>query len=95
MLGLKSSQVSAAFKYRGRMTIIVDILKSVENSRKGRRKTQIMQSANLNYVQMKKYLSYLTDCGLLEVSKVQKYVITKKGSRFLQFVELPKIRDLR
>ncbi|NIQ07533.1 MAG: hypothetical protein GWO20_17975, partial [Candidatus Korarchaeota archaeon] len=59
------SDSQSQFKYRDRLTIIIDILKAIKNSKKGRRKTQIMQSANLNYAQMKKYLSYLLDCGMI------------------------------
>ncbi|MGD8545560.1 MAG: winged helix-turn-helix domain-containing protein [Candidatus Bathyarchaeota archaeon] len=77
---------SSRFKYRDRLTIIIDILNAVENSRKGRKKTQIMQSANLNYSQMKKYVSYLTDCGLITATKRHTYRMTNKGSEFLYFL---------
>ncbi len=95
MLELKSLPVLHAFKYRDRTTIISDILKTVKTSKKGRKKTQIMQSANLNYAQTKKYLNYLTDCGFLVVTERQTYVITNEGSRFLQFVVIQKIPNLR
>ena len=95
MLRLKYSPVSHVFKYRDRVTIIFDILDTVKKSREGKRKTQIMQSANLNYAQTKKYLNYLTDCGFLVVTERQTYIITNEGSRFLQFVALQKIPNLR
>jgi len=95
MLELKPLPVLHAFKYRDRTTIISDILKTVKTSKKGRKKTQIMQSANLNYAQTKKYLNYLTDCGFLVVTERQTYVITNEGSRFLQFVVIQKIPNLR
>ena len=95
MLELKPPPVLHAFKYRDRTTIISDILKTVKTSKKGRKKTQIMQSANLNYAQTKKYLNYLTDCGFLVVTERQTYVITNEGSRFLQFVVIQKIPNLR
>jgi len=94
MLRLKSSPVSHVFKYRDRMAIIRDILETVKESKNGRKKTQIMQSANLNYAQTKKYLKYLTNCGFLLPTQRQTYTITNKGSRFLQFVELQKIPNL-
>ena len=73
------------FKYRDRVAIIGDILESVKNSpRKERRKTQIMQSANLNYFQIKKYLNYLLDYGFLLRTEKETYVMTEKGSRFLR-----------
>jgi len=95
MLELKPSGVSHAFKYRDRVTIVFDILSSVRNSKEGRRKTQIMQSANLNYAQTKKYLNYLTDCGFLMVTDRQIYVITGKGSEFLLLARMQKIYNLR
>lgn len=89
------SQFSHAFKYRDRMTIMSDILKAVKDSRKGRRKTQIMQSANLNYIQTKKYLNYLLHHGFLVVTEKETYLITEKGSRFLGWIEVQKIHSLR
>jgi len=95
MLRSKSLTISHTFKYRDRISIIGDILETVKNSRKGRRKTQIMQSANLNYTQTKKYLDYLLDCGYLMVTERETYTITNKGSRFLQLVDLQKINMVR
>ncbi len=95
MLRSKSLTISHTFKYRDRISIIGDILETVKNSRKGRRKTQIMQSANLNYTQTKKYLDYLLDCGYLMVTERETYTITNEGSRFLQLVDLQKINMVR
>ena len=95
MLRAESSIVSHTFKYRDRIAIIGDILKTVKNSREGRKKTQIMQSANLNYVQTKKYINSLIDCGFLVVTQREMYVITKEGTRFLQLVEVQRIHSLR
>lgn len=95
MLRSKSFPVSPAFKYRDRVAIIGDILQTVKNSREGRRKTQIMQSANLNYIQMKKYLNYLLNCGFLVITERETYMITERGSRFLQLVEIQRIQSLR
>jgi len=84
-----------AFKYRDRTTIIGDILRSVRKSRDGRKKTQIMQSAKLNYVQTKKYLNYLLNYGFLVVTEKETYVITEKGSKFLQLLEIQQLRSIR
>jgi len=83
-----------AFKYRDRTTIIGDILRSVRKSRDGRKKTQIMQSAKLNYVQTKKYLNYLLNYGFLVVTEKETYVITEKGSKFLQLLEIQQLRNI-
>lgn len=92
MLRLKSSPVSHVFKYRDRMTIMVDILDTVRNSREGKKKCPIMQSARLNHLQTEKYLNYLVGCGYLVVTNKKTYTITKDGFQFLQLIEMQKVR---
>jgi len=94
MLRSGSSRFPLAFKYRDRTSIIEDILRSVKNSKNGRKKTQIMQSANLNYRQMKKYITYMLNCGYLTVTDGQTYIITENGSRFLRWIEAQRIQKL-
>ena len=81
------SRIFNAFKYRDRMTIVSDILKTVKESRSGKRKTQIMQSANLNYVQLDKYMRYLLKCGFLRITDKGKIYLTEEGGRFLLSLE--------
>ena len=83
-----------SFKYRDRMTIIGDILKTLRKTKEGKRKTQIMQSANLNYIQMNKYLRYLLEHGLLNFTDQGKVTITEEGIRFLQYLEAQRIKPL-
>lgn len=83
-----------AFKYRDRVTIIYDILKAVKVKREAK-KTQIMENARLNYIQTKKYLSYLLNYGYLAVTERQTYVLTEKGSSFLYSIEIQKIQFIR
>jgi len=90
-----TQQVTSSFKYRDRVAIIGDILRSVKETRSGRRKTQIMQSANLNYTQTMKYLGYLMGCGLISVADGETYTITPKGYEFLQLVEIQKLQSLK
>jgi len=82
------------FRYRDRVAIISDILRAVKMKREAR-KTQIMEMARLNYIQTKKYLNYLVGCGYLAVTERQTYVITEKGARFLNLVEIQKIQIVR
>jgi predicted transcriptional regulator len=89
------SQALHAFKYRDRTTIVSDVLKTVKDSRRGMKKTQIMQSANLNYIQTKKYLNYMLNYGFLVVTERDIYVITEKGNRYLQLIEMYRIRSIR
>jgi predicted transcriptional regulator len=88
------SQALHAFKYRDRTTIVSDVLKTVKDSRRGMKKTQIMQSANLNYIQTKKYLNYMLNYGFLVVTERDIYVITEKGNRYLQLIEMYRIRSI-
>jgi len=89
------SQALHAFKYRDRATIVSDVLKTVKDSRRGMRKTQIMQSANLNYFQTKKYLNYMLNYGFLVVTERDIYLITEKGTRYLQLIEMYKVHTIR
>ena len=58
-----------AFKYKDRVSIMNAIPRSIRGPREGRKKTQIMQSANLDYIQTKKYLNYMLYCGFLALLK--------------------------
>jgi predicted transcriptional regulator len=91
MLRLKSSPVSHVFKYRDRTTIMIDILDTVRNSRGGKKKSRIMQSARLNHLQTEKYLNYLIGCGYLVGTDKKTYVLTKDGFRFLQLIEMQRV----
>jgi predicted transcriptional regulator len=48
------------------------------------RKTRIMYSASLNYVQLNRYLRGLLESGLLRYDGVSHYVTTEDGKRFLE-----------
>jgi predicted transcriptional regulator len=73
---------------------MTDILKAVKMKGEAR-KTQIMENARLNYIQTKKYLSYLVSYGYLAVTERQTYIITEKGARFLYLIEIQKIQTIR
>lgn len=89
-----SFQLIKEFKYRDRVTIVSDILKAVKMRREAK-KTQIMESAKLNYVQTKKYLNYLISYGYLAITERRTYIVTEKGNHFLQIIEIQKIQFLR
>jgi len=84
--------ILCTFKYRDRAGIISDILTAINNSRSGRKKTQIMQSANLNHFQTTKYLDYMTNCGYIVATLDATYILTDKGARFLQLGETQELR---
>ncbi|UCE95474.1 MAG: hypothetical protein JSV51_07030 [Candidatus Bathyarchaeota archaeon] len=80
-------EVRSVFKYRDRLTILIDILKSTQTSKNGKKKTQILQSANLSYHQLNKYLYLLLTNGFIAVNKNGMYRITAEGSRFANALE--------
>lgn len=92
MFGLDLSIINA-FKYRDRGTIMTDIMKSVHRSRQGMKKTQIMQSARLNHIQTQKYLNYMLGAGYI-VSERSTYMLTEKGKKYLQIIEIQMISSL-
>ncbi len=72
-------------KYRSRTEISATILETV---RCGTTKTKIMYKAYLSYTQMKEYLRFLQDKGLMEYEEgAQIYRITEKGIQFLRAYE--------
>jgi len=66
-------------KYRGRLEIVVDILKVALT---GARKTRIMYVANLSYRLLEKYLEEVTQLGFISSDNFL-YQVTEKGRNFL------------
>ena len=75
------------FRKRDRATIIADILKSIKHNPQGRRKTNIMQSANLSFDQMNKYLDLLLRNGYI-IADGDMYKPTSRGLEFLESIEI-------
>ncbi|MDO8726902.1 MAG: winged helix-turn-helix domain-containing protein, partial [Candidatus Methanoperedens sp.] len=65
---------------RGRIDIIIDVLKT---AMVGVNKTRIVYKEKLNFKLADKYLALLQKNGLME-KKMDKYIITEKGERFLE-----------
>ena len=71
-------------KRRDQLSIIANILESAKG---GVRKTKIMHTVNLSFVQLNDYLTFLVDNGLMRLSNVGKkevYIATIKGVLFAQ-----------
>lgn len=75
------------FKYRGRLTIIAEILKTTKESERGKKKTNIMHSVKLTYPQANEYLNLLLTNGLLSLDSQRRYKITKKGLELMETLE--------
>jgi predicted transcriptional regulator len=54
-----------------------------------------MQSANLNYIQTRKYLGFMTNCGYISVTQKETYVITAEGSKYLQMIQIQELTRMR
>jgi predicted transcriptional regulator len=78
------SNVENERKRRNRIYIIADILTI---AKEGSLKTQIMYRANLSFVQLNEYLSFLTKIYLLKIKKENGkaiYRTTVKGDKYLE-----------
>jgi len=82
------------FKYRDRATIIGDILDTIYRDPKGKTKTSIMRSTNLNFDQANKYLSSLILCDIVRATdplrsqEAARYRLTSKGVNLLKNFDL-------
>ena len=78
--------------YRGRYTIVAHMLSTINDSgNNGANKTSIMYKSYLSYAQLKEYLSFMVEKGLVEEIPHQfggykkfVYKITGKGLRLMQ-----------
>ena len=72
---------------RSNIELMADILRLGEAG-----KTEIMFSANMSYLQLQKYLRYLTEGGFLKRVVVPnpgtKYCVTRKGKRLLRSIDV-------
>ncbi len=66
---------------RDRHDIIIEILKK---SVSGKKKTELMSEVGLSYSQAKQYLKKMVDEGFLEQDEKKRYVVTRKGSNFME-----------
>jgi predicted transcriptional regulator len=86
MLNLSHLLPLNLFAKRDRVSIIVAILEDLKEKRDGRRKTNIMQSANLSTDQVSKYLELLYINGLVKMDRGM-YLVTRRGVEFLDVFE--------
>ncbi len=76
---------NALMKYRSRAEIISMILDSISG---GATKTKIMYKAYLSYAQLKEYLAYMQENGLVRYEEgTQLYKITEKGMKIMHLYE--------
>jgi len=66
---------------RNDLDICADIL---QISMEGAKKTEIVYKGNLNFTILKKYLRRLIDRGLLQPTKDDRFITTRRGVKFLE-----------
>jgi predicted transcriptional regulator len=72
-------------KYRSRIDIVAMILQS---AMRGATKTKLMYGAYLSYAQLKEYINFVQERGLLVYEdSLQVYRLTPKGMHFLNIYE--------
>jgi predicted transcriptional regulator len=86
------SRKALGFKNRDRATIIADILNTLVNNPKGKRKTNIRQSANLSSYMSDKYLEFLLHNDFIKIEEGGIYKTTTKGLRLLQNLDINYIK---
>ena len=79
-------------RHRDRATIFAEILKTTGESERGKKKTDIMRSVNLNYSQASKYLRLLLINGLLCLDAENRYKLTKRGLEIIRRLESLSLR---
>ncbi len=93
----KSTASTPRFKNRNRMEIVAGLLSIAKT---GALKTHLMYKANLSYLMVTEYLSFLVNSGLIEEVPDSKgttrlYQTTQKGMQFLDaYVSLQAVAGL-
>lgn len=75
------------FRHRDRLTVFAEILKTTNEFKKGKKKTDIVRSVNLNYPQASRYLNLLLINGFLWLDSEDRYKPTKKGLELIRTLE--------
>ena len=89
----KGAKVKMSKKHRNTYDIFYDMLLEVKKSKRGLRKSHIMQKANLSYDQLQKFLPKLEE-NMYLIGVEGFYQITRKGESWLRrFRSL--MKDLR
>jgi len=81
-------------KRRGKIEIIHDMLRSMQDKGGNIKPTHLLYKSNLSHSKMKEYVAELMNNGMMEEIEVKKkrmFSLTDKGSNFL--VEYSKIKE--
>ena len=81
-------------KRRGRLEIIADILRSIQNKKGNIKPTHLLYKSNLSHAKLKEYINILLEKGMIEEKEVKgrKMIFMKEqGYKFL--LEFNRIKE--
>ena len=81
-------------KRRGRLEIIADILRSIQNKKGNIKPTHLLYKSNLSHAKLKEYADILIKKGMIEEQEVKgrkMFIIKDQGYKFL--LEFERIKE--
>ena len=81
-------------KRRGRLEIIADILRSIQNKKGNIKPTHLLYKSNLSHAKLKEYVGILMKKGMIEEQEVKgkkMFLIKDQGYKFL--LEFERIKE--
>ena len=81
-------------KRRGRLEIIADILRSIQNKGGGIKPTHLLYKSNLSHAKLKEYVDALVEKGMIEEQVVKgrkMFIMKEQGHKFL--LEFDRIKE--
>ena len=81
-------------KRRGRLEIIADILRSIQNKKGNIKPTHLLYKSNLSHAKLKEYVNILLEKGMIEEKEVKgrkMFVMKEQGHKFL--LEFGRIKE--
>ena len=81
-------------KRRGRLEIIADILKSIQNKKGNIKPTHLLYKSNLSHAKLKEYVDILMEKEMIEEQVVKgrkMFIMKEQGHKFL--IEFERIKE--
>ena len=81
-------------KRRGRLEIIADILRSIQNKKGNIKPTHLLYKSNLSHAKLKEYINILLEKGMIEEKEVKgrkMFFMKEQGYKFL--LEFNRIKE--
>lgn len=81
-------------KRRGKLEIIADILRSIQNENSKIKPTHLLYKSNLSHAKLKEYISMLLEKGMIEEQMVKgkkMFFMKEQGHKFL--LEFDRIKE--